>query len=86
MVHESLANDVETTVSPRMRVYPGDKYTGNRPQSEEQKRAVWTNKPSRGLENPGSFGAVLFLTSDDAAYHWPGNCCRRRSVSHRLRK
>jgi len=38
-------------------------------QSEEQKRAIWEQQAIKRLGEPGDItGAVLFLTSDDAAF------------------
>jgi 3-oxoacyl-[acyl-carrier protein] reductase len=39
------------------------------PQSEEQKRGTWEQQAIKRMEEPEDVtGAVLFLTSDDAAF------------------
>jgi NAD(P)-dependent dehydrogenase (short-subunit alcohol dehydrogenase family) len=39
------------------------------PQSEEQKRSTWEQQAIKRLRDPGDLtGAVLFLTTDDAAF------------------
>jgi 3-oxoacyl-[acyl-carrier protein] reductase len=52
----------------RRAVDPGHP-TGNCTQSEEQKRATWEQQAIKRLGEPEDVtGAVLFLTSDDAAF------------------
>jgi 3-oxoacyl-[acyl-carrier protein] reductase len=39
------------------------------PQSEEQKRSTWEQQAIKRMGEPGDVtGAILFLTSDDAAF------------------
>ena len=81
-----LANDVANDGITANAVLPGLTNTlAIAPQSEEQKRATWEHQAIKRLAEPEDItGAILFLTSDDAIYHWAGNRCRRRSVSYRL--
>ena len=65
-----LANDVANEGITANAVLPGLTNTlAIAPQSEEQKRAVWDQQAIKRLGEPqGLTGAVLFLTSDDAAF------------------
>ena len=65
-----LANDVANDGITANSVLPGLTNTlATAPQSEEQKRATWKQQAIRRLGQPGDVaGAVLFLTSDDAAF------------------
>ena len=82
-----LANDVANDGITANAVLPGLTNTqAISPQSEEQKRTTWEHQAIKRLGEPEDVtGAVLFLTSDDAAFiNGPGDCRRRRSVSDRL--
>ena len=65
-----LANDVANDGITANAVLPGLTNTlAIAPQSEEQKRAVWDQQAIKRLGEPRDLtGAVLFLTSDDAAF------------------
>jgi 3-oxoacyl-[acyl-carrier protein] reductase len=65
-----LANDVASDGITANAVLPGLTNTAaTAPQSEEQKRAIWEQQAIKRLGEPGDVtGAVLFLTSDDAAF------------------
>jgi NAD(P)-dependent dehydrogenase (short-subunit alcohol dehydrogenase family) len=65
-----LANDVASDGITANAVLPGLTNTGAiAPQSEEQKRATWEQQAIKRLGEPEDVtGAVLFLTSDDAAF------------------
>ena len=65
-----LANDVASDGITANAVLPGLTNTlAIAPQSEEQKRATWEQQAIKRLEEPEDVtGAVLFLTSDDAAF------------------
>jgi NAD(P)-dependent dehydrogenase (short-subunit alcohol dehydrogenase family) len=65
-----LANDVASDGITANSVLPGLTNTlATAPQSEEQKRATWEQQAIKRLGEPGDVtGAVLFLTSDDAAF------------------
>ena len=65
-----LANDVANDGITANAVLPGLTNTlATAPQSEEQKRAVWEQQAIKRLGEPRDVtGAVLFLTSDDAAF------------------
>jgi 3-oxoacyl-[acyl-carrier protein] reductase len=65
-----LANDVANDSITANAVLPGLTNTlATAPQSEEQKRATWEQQAIKRMEEPGDVtGAVLFLTSDDAAF------------------
>src|SRR5229473_6382699 len=65
-----LANDVANDGITANAVLPGLTNTlAIAPQSEEQKRAVWEQQAIKRLGEPRDVtGAVLFLTSDDAAF------------------
>ena len=65
-----LANDVANDGVTANAVLPGLTNTqATAPQSEEQKRATWEQQAIKRMEEPGDVtGAVLFLTSDDAAF------------------
>jgi NAD(P)-dependent dehydrogenase (short-subunit alcohol dehydrogenase family) len=65
-----LANDVADDGITANAVLPGLTNTlAIAPQSEEQKRATWGQQAIKRLEEPRDItGAVLFLTSDDAAF------------------
>ena len=82
-----LANDVANDGITANAVLPGLTNTqAIAPQSEDQKRSTWEQQAIKRLGEPGDItGAVLFLTSDDAAFI-TGQADRRgwRSVSHRL--
>jgi len=62
-----LANDVAGDGITANAVLPRRLATA--PQSEEQRRATWEQQAIKRMEEPeGVTGAVLFLTSDDAAF------------------
>ena len=65
-----LANDVANDGITANAVLPGLTNTlATAPQSKEQKRAVWEQQAIKRLGEPRDLaGAVLFLTSDDAAF------------------
>jgi len=65
-----LANDVAADGITANAVLPGLLNTlATAPQSEEQKRATWEQQAIKRLGEPEDvIGAVLFLTSDDAAF------------------
>src|SRR2546426_8202181 len=65
-----LANDVANDGITANAVLPGLTNTlATAPQTEEQKRAVWEQQAIKRLAEPRDVtGAVLFLTSDDAAF------------------
>ena len=65
-----LANDVASDGITANAVLPGLTNTqATAPQSEEQKRATWEQQAIKRLGEPADVtGAVLFLTSDDAAF------------------
>ena len=65
-----LANDVATDGITANAVLPGLTNTlAIEPQSEEQKRATWEQQAIKRLGEPRDIaGAILFLTSDDAAF------------------
>jgi 3-oxoacyl-[acyl-carrier protein] reductase len=65
-----LANDVANDGITANAVLPGLTNTlATAPQSEEQKRATWEQQAIKRLGQPEDMiGAVLFLTSDDAAF------------------
>ena len=65
-----LANDVASDGITANSVLPGLTNTlATAAQSEEQKRATWEQQAIKRLGEPGDVtGAVLFLTSDDAAF------------------
>ena len=65
-----LANDVAGDGITANSVLPGLTNTqAIAPQSEEQKRGTWEQQAIKRLGEPGDVvGAVLFLTSDDAAF------------------
>src|ERR1700757_3143725 len=65
-----LANDVAEDGITANAVLPGLINTlATAPQSDEQKRATWEQQAIKRLGQPGDItGAVLFLTSDDAAF------------------
>jgi len=65
-----LANDVADDGITANAVLPGLTNTlAIAPQSEEQRRATWGQQAIKRLEEPGDIaGAVLFLTSNDAAF------------------
>src|SRR6201993_4186732 len=65
-----LPNDVANDGITANAVLPGLINTlATAPQSEEQKRATWEQQAIKRLGQPGDItGAVLFLTSDDAAF------------------
>ena len=65
-----LANDVANDGITANAVLPGLTNTqAIGPQSEEQKRATWEQQAIKRLGEPGDItGAILFLTSDDAAF------------------
>jgi NAD(P)-dependent dehydrogenase (short-subunit alcohol dehydrogenase family) len=65
-----LANDVASDGITANAVLPGLTNTqATSPQSEEQKRATWEQQAIKRLGEPEDItGAVLFLTSDDAAF------------------
>jgi NAD(P)-dependent dehydrogenase (short-subunit alcohol dehydrogenase family) len=65
-----LANDVASDGITATAVLPGLTNTlATAPQSEEQKRATWEQQAIKRLGEPEDVtGAILFLTSDDAAF------------------
>ena len=65
-----LANDVANDGITANSVLPGLTNTlAISPQSDEQKRDIWNQQAIKRLGEPGDVtGAVLFLTSDDAAF------------------
>jgi len=65
-----LANDVANDGITANSVLPGLTNTqAITPQSEEQKRSTWEQQAIKRLGEPEDVtGAVLFLTSDDAAF------------------
>jgi NAD(P)-dependent dehydrogenase (short-subunit alcohol dehydrogenase family) len=65
-----LANDVANDGTTANAVLPGlTNTTAIAPQSEEQKRSTWEQQAIKRLGEPKDIaGAVLFLTSDDAAF------------------
>jgi NAD(P)-dependent dehydrogenase (short-subunit alcohol dehydrogenase family) len=65
-----LANDVASDGITANSVLPGlTKTLATAAQSEEQKRGTWEQQAIKRLGEPGDItGAVLFLTSDDAAF------------------
>jgi NAD(P)-dependent dehydrogenase (short-subunit alcohol dehydrogenase family) len=65
-----LANDVASDGITANSVLPGlTKTLATAAQSEEQKRGTWEQQAIKRLGEPGDVtGAVLFLTSDDAAF------------------
>jgi NAD(P)-dependent dehydrogenase (short-subunit alcohol dehydrogenase family) len=65
-----LANDVANDGITANAVLPGLTHTqAIAPQSEEQKRATWEQQAIKRMGEPEDVtGAVLFLTSDDAAF------------------
>ena len=65
-----LANDVASDGITANAVLPGLTNTlAIAPQSEEQKRATWEQQAIKRLGEPEDItGAILFLTSDDAAF------------------
>ena len=65
-----LANDVANDGITANAVLPGLTNTAAiAPQSEEQKRFTWEQQAIKRLGEPGDItGAILFLTSDDAAF------------------
>jgi len=65
-----LANDVAIDGITANAVLPGLTNTqATAPQSQEQKRATWEQQAIKRIEEPEDVtGAVLFLTSDDAAF------------------
>jgi NAD(P)-dependent dehydrogenase (short-subunit alcohol dehydrogenase family) len=65
-----LANDVANDGISANAVLPGLTYTqAIGPQSEEQKRSTWEQQAIKRLGEPEDItGAILFLTSDDAAF------------------
>src|SRR5438477_230779 len=65
-----LANDVARDGITANAVLPGLTNTrATAPQSEEQKRSTWEQQAIKRMEEPEDVtGAVLFLTSDDAAF------------------
>jgi NAD(P)-dependent dehydrogenase (short-subunit alcohol dehydrogenase family) len=65
-----LANDVANDGITANTVLPGLTNTlATATQSEEQKRATWEQQAIKRLAEPGDItGAILFLTSDDAAF------------------
>jgi hypothetical protein len=69
-VHEGLANDVANDGITANAVLPGLTNTvAIAPQSEEQRRSTWEQQAIKRLGEPEDVtGAVLFLTSDDAAF------------------
>src|SRR5216683_5151671 len=64
-----LANDANDGITANA-VLPGLTNTlATAPQSEEQRRATWEQQAIKRMEEPEDVtGAVLFLTSDDAAF------------------
>jgi len=65
-----LANDVASDGITANAVLPGLTNTSaTAPQSEEMKRATWEQQAIKRLGEPEDVsGAILFLTSDDAAF------------------
>lgn len=65
-----LANDVASDGITANAVLPGlIKTQATAPQSEEQKRATWAQQAIKRMGEPGDVtGAILFLTSYDAAF------------------
>jgi 3-oxoacyl-[acyl-carrier protein] reductase len=65
-----LANDVAADGVTANTVLPGLTNTlATAPQSDEQKRAIWEQQAIKRMGEPGDVtGAVLFLTSDEAAF------------------
>ena len=65
-----LANDVASDGITANAVLPGLTNTlATAPQSEEQKRSTWEQQAIKRLGEPEDVtGAILFLTSDDAAF------------------
>jgi NAD(P)-dependent dehydrogenase (short-subunit alcohol dehydrogenase family) len=65
-----LANDVANDGITANAVLPGLTNTqATAPQSEEQKRSTWEQQAIKRMEEPEDVtGAILFLTSDDAAF------------------
>jgi NAD(P)-dependent dehydrogenase (short-subunit alcohol dehydrogenase family) len=65
-----LANDVANDGITANAVLPGLTNTlATMPQSEEQKRVTWEQQAIKRLGEPEDVtGAILFLTSDDAAF------------------
>jgi NAD(P)-dependent dehydrogenase (short-subunit alcohol dehydrogenase family) len=65
-----LANDVANDGITANAVLPGLTNTAAiAPQSEEQKRSTWEQQAIKRMGEPGDItGAILFLTSDDAAF------------------
>jgi 3-oxoacyl-[acyl-carrier protein] reductase len=65
-----LLNDVANDTITAKAVLPGLINTqATAPQSEEQKRATWEQQAIKRIgESEDVTGAVLFLTSDDAAF------------------
>jgi len=65
-----LANDVANDGITANAVLPGLTNTAAiGPQSEQQKRSTWEQQAIKRLGEPGDItGAILFLTSDDAAF------------------
>ena len=69
-IHEGLGEDVANDGITANAVLPGLTNTlATAPQSEEQKRATWEQQAIKRLGEPEDVtGAVLFLTTDDAAF------------------
>ena len=69
-VYEGLANDVANDGITANAVLPGLTNTAAiAPQSEDQKRSTWEQQAIKRLGEPEDVtGAVLFFTSDDAAF------------------
>ena len=65
-----LANDVASDGITANAVLPGLTNTAAiAPQTEEQKHSTWEQQAIKRLGEPGDItGAILFLTSDDAAF------------------
>ena len=65
-----VANDVASDGITANAVLPGLIHTqATAPQSEEEKRATWEQQAIKRMGEPGDVtGAILFLTSDDAAF------------------
>ncbi len=65
-----LANDVASDGITANAVLPGlTNTTATASQTEEQKRSIWEYQAIKRLEEPTDItGAILFLTSDDAAF------------------
>jgi hypothetical protein len=68
--HARLSNDVSNDGITANAVLPGLTNTAAiAPQSEEQKRSTWEQQAIKRMGEPGDVtGAILFLTSDDAAF------------------